>query len=89
MYWNTVMLLIVYLMTFSVAQFIKRRMIGRFVSNSLETTWMETVAEGIEENHEKMNSSLTHGAEPFLRSCQLCSYSRTSQHFMENEFIGC
>jgi hypothetical protein len=26
---------------------------------------------------------LTHGAEPFLRSCQLCSYSRTSQHFME------
>jgi hypothetical protein len=28
-------------------------------------------------------SSLTHGAEPFLRSFQLCSYSRTSQHFME------
>jgi hypothetical protein len=28
---------------------------------------------------------LTHGAEPFLRSCQLCSYSRTSQHFMEPE----
>jgi hypothetical protein len=27
--------------------------------------------------------SLTHGAEPFLRSCQLCSYSRSSQHFME------
>jgi hypothetical protein len=27
--------------------------------------------------------SLTHGAEPFLRSCQLCSYSRTSQHFIE------
>jgi hypothetical protein len=27
--------------------------------------------------------SLTHEAEPFLRSCQLCSYSRTSQHFME------
>jgi hypothetical protein len=27
--------------------------------------------------------SLTHGAEPFLRSRQLCSYSRTSQHFME------
>jgi hypothetical protein len=26
--------------------------------------------------------SLTHGAKPFLRS-QLCSYSRTSQHFME------
>jgi hypothetical protein len=27
--------------------------------------------------------SLTHGAEPFFRSCQLCSYSRTSQHIME------
>jgi hypothetical protein len=26
---------------------------------------------------------ITHGAETFLRSCQLCSYSRTSQHFME------
>jgi hypothetical protein len=26
-----------------------------------------------------------HGAEPFLRSRQLCSYSRTSQHFMEPE----
>jgi sulfatase maturation enzyme AslB (radical SAM superfamily) len=24
-----------------------------------------------------------HGAEPFSRSRQLCSYSRTSQHFME------
>jgi hypothetical protein len=29
--------------------------------------------------------SLTHGAEPFLRSCQLCSHSRSSQHFMEPE----
>jgi hypothetical protein len=28
--------------------------------------------------------SLTHGAEPFVRSCQLCSYSRT-QHFMKPE----
>jgi hypothetical protein len=27
--------------------------------------------------------SLTHGVEPFLRSRQLCSYSRASQHFME------
>jgi hypothetical protein len=26
-----------------------------------------------------------HGAEPFLISRQLCSYSRTSQHFMEPE----
>jgi hypothetical protein len=29
--------------------------------------------------------SLTHGAEPFLRSRQLCSSSRTTQHFMEPE----
>jgi hypothetical protein len=29
------------------------------------------------------SASFTHGAEPFLRSCQLCSHSRTSQHFME------
>jgi hypothetical protein len=30
-----------------------------------------------------LSHSLTHGAEPFLRSCQLCSHSRNSQHFME------
>jgi hypothetical protein len=29
--------------------------------------------------------SLTHGAEPFLRSCPLCSYSGTYQHYMEPE----
>jgi hypothetical protein len=29
--------------------------------------------------------SLTHGAEPFLRSRQFCSFSRTSRHFMEPE----
>jgi hypothetical protein len=29
--------------------------------------------------------SLTHGAEPFLTSRQLCSYSRTSPHSMEHE----
>jgi hypothetical protein len=29
--------------------------------------------------------SLTHGPEPFFRSCQLCSHSRTSQNFMEHE----
>jgi hypothetical protein len=28
---------------------------------------------------------ITHVAEPFSRSRQLCSYSRTSQHFMEPE----
>jgi hypothetical protein len=31
----------------------------------------------------KLLYSLTHGTEPFLRSRQLCSYSRTSQHFIE------
>jgi hypothetical protein len=29
--------------------------------------------------------SLTHGTQPFFRSRQLCSHSRTSQHFMEPE----
>jgi hypothetical protein len=29
--------------------------------------------------------SITRGAEPFLRSRQFYSYSRTSQHFMEPE----
>jgi hypothetical protein len=33
--------------------------------------------------------SLTHGAEPFLRSHQLCSYSRTSQHFREPKVHYC
>jgi hypothetical protein len=32
-----------------------------------------------------LTHSLTHGAVPFLRSCQLCNYSRTSQDFMEPE----
>jgi hypothetical protein len=32
-------------------------------------------------NH--LTHSLNHGDEPFLRSRQLCSYSRISQHFME------
>jgi hypothetical protein len=36
------------------------------------------------QHSESLTHSLTHGAEPFLRSCQLCSYSRTSQHFMES-----
>jgi hypothetical protein len=35
--------------------------------------------------HPCYSLSLTHGAKPFLRSRQLCSYSRTSQHFMEPE----
>jgi hypothetical protein len=31
------------------------------------------------------STPLTYGAEPFLRSHQLCSHSRTSQYFMEPE----
>jgi hypothetical protein len=31
-------------------------------------------------------NSLNHGAEPFLKICQLCSRSRTSQRFMEPEY---
>jgi hypothetical protein len=34
---------------------------------------------------EKIWILLTYGAEPFLRSCHLCSPSRTPQHFMEPE----
>jgi hypothetical protein len=34
---------------------------------------------------EIIRHSLTHGAEPFLRSRQLCSYSITSRDFMEHE----
>jgi hypothetical protein len=33
----------------------------------------------------KIKHLLTYGAEPVLRSCKLCSYSRTSQHFKEPE----
>jgi hypothetical protein len=33
----------------------------------------------------KASDLIYHGAEPFLRSCQLCSHSRNSQHFMEPE----
>jgi hypothetical protein len=36
-------------------------------------------------NTSTLTHPLTHGAEAFLRSCQLCSHSRTSQHFMEPE----
>jgi hypothetical protein len=32
-----------------------------------------------------INTNYIHGAEPFSRSRQLCSYSRTAQHFMEPE----
>jgi hypothetical protein len=35
-------------------------------------------------SEQEKNDLFTYGAEPFLRSCQLC-YSRTSQHFIEPE----
>jgi hypothetical protein len=35
--------------------------------------------------YHSLTHSLTHGAEPFLRRCQLCSHSRSSEHFMEPE----
>jgi hypothetical protein len=37
------------------------------------------------EKEQKFNKLLIHEAEPFLRSYQFCSYSRTSQHFMQPE----
>jgi hypothetical protein len=36
-------------------------------------------------NVKNYNTLLTHGAEPFLRSQQMCSHSRTSQHFIKPE----
>jgi hypothetical protein len=50
------------------------------------TLWLSA---GSKKSHSFIHSllgltySLTHGAEPFLRSCQLYSHARTSQHFME------
>jgi hypothetical protein len=34
---------------------------------------------------QNLQKRVTHGAEPFLRSRQLCSHSRTSEHFMGPE----
>jgi hypothetical protein len=51
-----------------------RLVYGHFISTLLITVTLGLV-----------KGSLTHGAEPFLRSCQLCSHSRTSQCFMEPE----
>jgi hypothetical protein len=51
------------------------------------TTWATTVifTRG-KLLYEVVNThTLTHEAEPFLRSFQLCSYSRTSQQFIELE----
>jgi hypothetical protein len=39
--------------------------------------------ENLKSNKQFNTYLLTYGAEPFLRSCQLCSPSRTPQHFWE------
>jgi hypothetical protein len=54
------------------------------VGSGLVTGWSPVQGVLPTVNH-SLTHSLTHGTEPFLRSCQLCSYSRTSQHFMESE----
>jgi hypothetical protein len=36
----------------------------------------------------RLTHSLTRGAENFLRSCQLCSHSRTSQFYGTRRFIN-
>jgi hypothetical protein len=56
----------------------------RQLCNFSEKTVNNNVAFPRLEQH-SLTHSLTHGAEPFLRSYQLCSYSRTSQHFMESD----
>jgi hypothetical protein len=47
-----------------------------------DMTWARTWPAAVHLYH-SITHSLTHRAEPFLRSCQLCSHSRTSQQFME------
>jgi hypothetical protein len=44
---------------------------------------LKTFMTKIREVSNSLTHSLTHGAEPFLRSCQLCSHSRNSQRFMK------
>jgi hypothetical protein len=56
---------------------------------AIENIYGSLHRKGINITSKKMNSFYTnylfHGAEPFLKSRQLCSYSRTSQHFMDCE----
>jgi hypothetical protein len=60
-------------------------------NNSVSTilaTMLYTVQNGIrgrQDYEENVITSQLHGDEPFLKSRQLCSYSRISQHFMEPE----
>jgi hypothetical protein len=50
---------------------------NRYFENVAKVKYLETAC------MHSLTHSLTCGAELFLRSCQLCSYSRTPQHFME------
>jgi hypothetical protein len=55
---------------------------SRYILSCVSVT--NNVGSGLDERvYLLLIHSLTRGAEPFLRSHQLCSYSRTSQHFME------
>jgi hypothetical protein len=57
---------------------------GKLWTNIRPSSYIQTLDRAVQDLHTARHS-LTHGAEPFLRSCQLCSYSRNSQHFMEPE----
>jgi hypothetical protein len=59
--------------------------IGKFLNNWATGSFWRTQLHGVSQSAKQKQITLTHGAEPFLRSRQLCSYSRTSQHFMEPE----
>jgi hypothetical protein len=70
---------------------------GKFTENVLHTSWLGartrelraalTLGSSVLIHHEAVPSTplLTYGAQPLLRSCQLCGHSRTSQQFMEPE----
>jgi hypothetical protein len=47
--------------------------------------WADCYVWCTDKNFPSLTRSLTHGAEPFLRNCKLCSHSRNSQHFIELE----
>jgi hypothetical protein len=61
---------------------------SRLRQNLAESVWSKTSTASIQTRSQSsvfQVQALTHGAESFLRSRQLCSYSRTFQHFMEPE----
>jgi hypothetical protein len=59
--------------------------ICKIATRILGCIWTYIPVEYTFTNYDSLIHSLTHEAEPFLRSCQLCSYSRTSKNFMEPE----